>query len=233
MPRRLLFVLMVSCLLYHPSASKAAPIVDPAQWGRVIGICHADLSGDGRTETVLITARSIDHGHPMGGEIIVMRGTTVIWHQPKLNPWKLQIADVDGDGRPEIIAGVWKKSPKDQVMAKRTFVYSWNGQRMLPKWLGSRLSRRFDDFTLSDINHDRWSILFALEITPNAKHRIAAYRWNVFGFDWLGRTADIAGATGLGLLNGKPVVYICGWRIPVMYARGKILIGKRYPVLPQ
>ncbi|HEY3298784.1 MAG TPA: VCBS repeat-containing protein, partial [Armatimonadota bacterium] len=185
---------------------------------------HGDLNRDHRPVTVSISCTGQKNGHPVGGEIRVARNGRTIWKQPKLNPWKLLIADVDGDGRREIIAGVWKKSPKDPVMAKRVFVYSWNGKRMLPKWLGSKLSRRFDDFTFCDINRDGWDELFALEIAPNGKHRIAAYRWNTFGFDWLGCSPETAGLTALTNVDGRACTTMCGRRHLINYKSGRITI---------
>lgn len=146
---------------------------------------RADLDNDGRVETVRITCARRENGHPVGGEIVVMRGSKPVWRQRDLNPWKLRLADVDGDGPEEIVIGVWKKSPKDPIMAKRVFVYSWNGRRMMPKWLGSRLSRRFVDFEMKDLNYDGWSELLAREVSPGRPERIGVYRWRVFGFDWI------------------------------------------------
>ena len=170
-----------------PSVRKALPA---KAYGVVAQVRRADLDGNGVRETVAITYRTIKGGHPMGGEIIVLHEVKgrlrPLWRQKNLNPWKLRIADVNGDGKQEIIAGVWKKSPKDPIMAKRTFVFYWNGTRMMPMWLGSRLSRRFEDFELKDINKDGWAELLALEIAPGKPKRIGIYRWKSFGFEWLG-----------------------------------------------
>jgi len=171
----------------QPSVQKALPA---KVYGRVTQVRRADLDRNGIVETVAITRRSIKDGHPMGGEIIVLQkikgSLKPLWRQKNLNPWKLRIADVNGDGRQEIIAGVWKKSPKDPIMARRTFVFYWNGTRMMPMWLGSRLSRRFVDFELRDINKDGWAELLAMEIAPGKPKRIGIYRWKSFGFEWLG-----------------------------------------------
>ena len=201
------------------------------QDGRIISSCKSDLDADGIVETVVITARTQKDRHPMGGDVVVMQTVggklKPVWRQEKLNPWKLQIADVDDDGKCEIVVGVWKKSPKDPVMAKRTFVYSWDGRRMLPKWLGSRLSRRFDDFALCDINRDGWDELLALEICANGKHRVSAYRWQVFGFDWLGCSSEVSGLQGLDFANGRPVVRAYGYKMDVKYSAGKIILNRK------
>ncbi len=175
------------------------PIVHAARRQHVSAQWKGDLDGDGVSETVEITYSYIRGDHPMGGDVTVRRvgKQKLVWRQGKLNPWKLQVVDVDGDGAKEVVLGVWKKSPKDPIMAKRVFVYSWNGQRLLPKWLSSRLSRRFIDFALADVDKDGLAELFALEIMPGNKHRISEYRWRSFGCDWLGCTSNISDATGL------------------------------------
>jgi hypothetical protein len=170
----------------------------------------ADLDGDGTTEYLSITHKSIVNGHPMGGEIIAshkVHGRLItVWRQPNLNPWKLQIGDVDGDRHKEIVVGVWKKSRYDPVMAKRAFVYSWDGTRLLPKWLGSRLSRRFTDFVLCPMDKDGKTELIALEEAPGGANYITAYRWRAFGFDWIGRVGPVRGVTGISVKNGFVIV---------------------------
>ncbi|HOJ12472.1 MAG TPA: hypothetical protein PK733_18060 [Clostridiales bacterium] len=42
----------------------------------------------------------------------------------ELNPWKLQTADVDGDGNIEISLGVYKTAKFHQAYDKRPFLYN-------------------------------------------------------------------------------------------------------------
>lgn len=196
----------------------------------VIDAVKNDLDGDGTPEVIAITRKSLKDGHPMDGEIVVLQlqgnHFKAVWRQKKLNPWKLQIGDVDKDSKREIIAGVWKKSPKDPVMAKRTFVYSWNGKRMLPKWLGSRLSRRFDDFAVCDINHDGMAELVSLEIMPKRQHRVAAYRWLSFGFEWLGCSEIKKELISVNPERGGIVVRSRGGKLWVVLAGDKVQLKK-------
>jgi hypothetical protein len=197
----LLFVIAATVFLASSSGL-------PSDLHGIIASLSLDLDGDGSPETVVITSEKTVDGHPMDGDIVVLKEKdgelSPVWRAGRLNPWKLESGDVDGDGITEIAVGVYKKSPFDQVMARRVFIYTWNGERLCPKWLGSRLSRRFDDFVLCDINSDGLDELIALEVGKGALHRVAAYRWDVFGFEWLGCSEETAGITGLNVEDGTP-----------------------------
>ena len=100
----------------------------------------------------------------------------------RLAPWKIRLADVDGDGRPELVLGVFKRARFDPVPRKRLFVYDWPGHTLVPRWLGSRLSLPFDDFAFVDCNGDGRDELVALEQGPGGRRRLMRYDWNGFGF---------------------------------------------------
>jgi hypothetical protein len=125
------------CLLpAQQSDSTADPILTALDLERPVSVtaCEIeDLDGDGTIEIVAITAERTVAGRPIGGEIVVLTESEgelrPVWRREGLNPWKLQIGDVDGDGPREIVCGVWKTSPFDPVMANRVFVYSWDGAR--------------------------------------------------------------------------------------------------------
>lgn len=223
-----------SALRLHRGWPKAAAALEELGAGKLLSAARADLDGDGRMETVALTCKTFQDGHPMHGEIVVLveDGPSLrpslrpAFRARNLNPWKVLLADVDGEAGIEVVVGVYKKSRFDPVMARRLFVYNWNGRRLLPKWLGSRLSRRFVDFAVDDVDRDGHNELVALEegrpanasqrtanasqrtanviLRPaNVRRRAAVYRWRSFGFDWVGCTAEMEGMETLAVSKGK------------------------------
>lgn len=109
-----------------------------------------------------------------------------------LNPWKVQVADADGDGKEDVAVGVYKKARFHPVMANRLFIYGWDGKGLYPKWLGSRLARPFTDFVF--LNHK----LVAIEVTRDGMNELAVYHWDGFGFtgEWAGvKSPKLSGLT--------------------------------------
>ena len=109
-----------------------------------------------------------------------------------LNPWKVQAADADGDGKEDVAVGVYKKARFHPVMANRLFIYGWDGKGLYPKWLGSRLSRPFIDFVF--LNRK----LVAIEVTRDGMNELAVYHWDGFGFtgEWAGiKSKKLTGLT--------------------------------------
>jgi len=100
----------------------------------------------------------------------------------RLNPWKIALGDIDGDGKKEVSVGVYKKAPFHQVLAKRPFIYSYENHRLNPKWRGSRLSRPFTDYNFCDIDGDGIDEIISIEILENEEKVINTYKWEGFGF---------------------------------------------------
>ncbi|HEY0322099.1 MAG TPA: VCBS repeat-containing protein [Pyrinomonadaceae bacterium] len=142
---------------------------------------ESDLDGDGQTERIRLDKDSDPSLSIRHGKRLMWRGVPAKW-----KPWKLAVADVDGDGRLDIIVGVYKSTRYFPKPHNCLFIYAWDGRRAHPKWLGSSLGRPFVDFAFVDSNNDGQEELLAIEIKRDGKRCLAAYSWNGFGFtlDW-------------------------------------------------
>jgi hypothetical protein len=142
---------------------------------------ETDLDGDGRIERITLDSTR-------DPALSVSRGRRLLWEgvHGRWRPWKLAVADVDGDGRKEIVVGVFKATKFIPRPHNCLFIYDWDGWRAAPKWLGSTLSRPFTDFGFADTDNDGRDELYAVETTRDARQTLAAYSWNGFGFtqDW-------------------------------------------------
>lgn len=162
----------------------------------IVSSCKSDLDKDGIEEELYLTSQK---GSVYGKELVITKNNEVIgrYDLEALKPWKVQAADVDGDGRNEISAGVYKTARLHPVMAKRPFIYNWNNGTLSPKWLGSRLSRPFDDYIFSDIDEDGMEELISIELLPNGRKVLNSYKWKGFGFEGIAESRDFQEITGL------------------------------------
>ncbi|HEY0378587.1 MAG TPA: VCBS repeat-containing protein [Pyrinomonadaceae bacterium] len=142
---------------------------------------ETDLDGDGRVERITLDSTRDPAVRVSHGRRLLWEGVHGRWR-----PWKLAVADVDGDGRKEIVVGVFKATKFIPRPHNCLFIYEWDGRRGAPKWLGSTLSRPFTDFGFADANGDGRDELYALETRRDGRQSLAAYSWNGFGFtqDW-------------------------------------------------
>jgi hypothetical protein len=140
-----------------------------------------DLDGDGRKEQIILDKGSDPSLSVKHGKVVLWRGVPAGW-----KPWKLAVADVDGDGRREIIVGVYKSTRYFPKPHNCLFIYAWDGRRAAPKWLGSSLARPFVDFAFVDSDGDGRAELVAIETRRDGRRCLALYSWNGFGFtlDW-------------------------------------------------
>jgi len=172
--------------------------------------CISDLDGDGTDEILLITGTGAGEygthllilapkagragGQPGGGrssgpEVEVFSVDKLYkCDMTDINPWKVQTCDVDGDGKTEISVGVYKTARFHPVMAKRPFIYEWHGNAISPKWLGSRLSRPFDDYIFADVNADGMDEIVSIEHLMDGRKAVNSYAWKGFGFEGIGES---------------------------------------------
>lgn len=141
-----------------------------------------DLDGDGVQERVVLDAAQ-------SWTLRVYQGATLrsVAVPGRWRPWKLALADADGDGRLDIAVGVHKGTRYFPQPHNCLFLYRWSGKRLEPLWLGSSLSRPFEDFCFAEGRPGEPWPLFALERDRTGRLSVARYRWNGFGYTLLDR----------------------------------------------
>ncbi|AOY76547.1 hypothetical protein [Clostridium formicaceticum] len=163
---------------------------------RIISSHIDDINSDGDDSILLVTG---EKGAEFGDTLLILNfdGEIIkeVYNQTfqRLNPWKVQTCDVDGDGQKEISLGVYKEAQFHPVMAKRPFIYDWQEEGMLvPKWRGSRLARPFTDYIFSDMDGSGSDELIAIEILESGKKVLHVYKWKGFGFEGVGESLPYA-----------------------------------------
>jgi hypothetical protein len=141
-----------------------------------------DLENDGIQEKIVFNKQQ-------NPALKIFRGKKLLWQgiSSRWNPWKMLISDVDGDGKKEIILGIYKSTKFFPKPHNCLFIYQWNNQKLLPKWLGSSLGRTFTDFIFGDLDNSPGDELVSLEKTLDGKFGLAVYHWDSFGFTFDGK----------------------------------------------
>jgi len=144
----------------------------------------ADLDGDGRPDGL---AAWFD-GERRRGVLQVTRGAAR-WTSPIYPMWKVRTADLDGDGRAEVVLGVWSwRRRHDEPLPHRSvWVLGWDGRALVELWRGSALARPLEDVDVAAPRTEGGgavlgaALLVAEERAGGACYR-TRYRWTGFGF---------------------------------------------------
>lgn len=161
----------------------------------VTSSCMADLNHNGIAETIRLEG---SYG-PFGRHLAIIEGGSEImrFDLTDMKPWKVQTADIDGDGERELSIGVYTKARSDQEMRKRPFLFRLTERGLHPVWLGTRLSKPFEDYVFSDLDGDGRDELIAIEYLADGRQVLNAYRWKGFGFQGLCQSQDFQDIRGL------------------------------------
>ncbi|MCB0493091.1 MAG: hypothetical protein KDC93_11825 [Cyclobacteriaceae bacterium] len=91
-------------------------------------------------------------------------------------PYRFDTADVNQDGKTEIIVGLTKATRFDPSEKKRLFILRIDDNQIRPMWLGSKVCQELIDFKSLDNGY-----LQTLERTTAGKFSIGKYYWQSFG----------------------------------------------------
>jgi poly-gamma-glutamate synthesis protein (capsule biosynthesis protein) len=107
-----------------------------------------------------------------------------VWRQkiPDMQPWKVEQADLNNDGSPELCLGGYSKVGQTSSRTNRIVIYDVYGRCLFPKWPESHKTLSFIDFTVRDTDGDDLDELVILEKPEREKQQIVSYQWLGFGF---------------------------------------------------
>jgi len=104
------------------------------------------------------------------------------WHLP-YSVFKIDIADIDMNGKIDICIGVIKKTRYDPYHKKRLFLFQLIDGNIRALWLGSRLSKPLVTFKV--VNKDGINIIRTIEEEENSNYLVAEYKWYSFGLQFI------------------------------------------------
>lgn len=99
-----------------------------------------------------------------------------------IKPWKIGIADIDGNGEEEILIAVKKTAYFDQVEKNRMFIFNYTDGILAKKWTGSQIAGSWRDFYTADLVSASGCELIFIEQTEDGLEKIKVYHWFDFGF---------------------------------------------------
>lgn len=189
---------------------QALPPRGSVERGQIVSYCTGDATGDGTAELLAISGRGkLESGERHGQFLLICDASaendiaSLGYIPPEkirsridlssIIPLKVQLGDVNGDGVNEVAICVYKTAEFHPVMAKRPFFFDLVEGNLIPVWLGSRLSRPFDDYILYDINADSVDEIVAIERLEDDRRVIAVYNWRGFGFEMLTQSVAFDG----------------------------------------
>ena len=99
-----------------------------------------------------------------------------------LMPWKVELADIDGDNTPEILIALRKKTPYDKEIKNRMFIFNYQDGILSRKWTGSRIAGIWRDYFPMDFLSTPGHELVFIQQDEGDMEKLSVYSWFDFGF---------------------------------------------------
>lgn len=99
-----------------------------------------------------------------------------------LMPWKVDVADIDGDNISEILIALRKTTPYDKEIKNRMFIFNYQDNILSRKWTGSRIAGIWREFYPMELLPTPGQELVFIEQAKEDMEKISIYSWFDFGF---------------------------------------------------
>jgi hypothetical protein len=139
-------------------------------------------------ETLAYTLISKEGVYEYGDFFVVFKRISKDWQRiyendfRDLMPWKLEVADIDGDDKKEILIAVQKTTTYDKEMKNRMFIFNYEDGILAKKWTGSQIAGMWREFYPMDLLSLAGDELVFIEKAEGDTERISIYSWFDFGF---------------------------------------------------
>lgn len=151
-----------------------------------------DLDSDGNEEIIALTkSKGTDSwgSEAVFYDIKISSGKIIaeeIYRQDfsGIKPWRIDACNLDNDLNADIFIGVEKNTRFYRDVSRRPFFYSWDGDKLDKKWLGSFFSSwNLKDIAFGDYFGLGFDVAAVLEEYENGQCRISFYNFVGFGFE--------------------------------------------------